>query len=181
MLYRQRLYVQKRVRFIAGSLTLASVFVLAIAWWVEHRLGIVPCELCLWERWPWRVLLGISVLAFLFPSQGGRFFLGICLILLCVSVGLSACHVGVEWGWWSSPLPECHAPYLKGRTVAELLASMPQFPSKPCDFPTYLIPGVPISMALMDGLCAGCIGIFILIFWPSNKGNVNLMIGRITS
>ncbi|MBR2123734.1 MAG: disulfide bond formation protein B [Acetobacter sp.] len=158
--------MQGHIRFVAGVLCFASLLVLIIAWWVENKLSIVPCALCLWERWPWRVLFGLSVLALLLPSQGGRFFLALCLLPLLVSMGLSICHVGVEWGWWASPLPECHAPHIQGHTMAEILASMPAFPSKPCDSPTYLLPGVPISMALMDGLCAGAGGLFILVFWP---------------
>ena len=52
-------------------------------------------------------------------------------------------HVGVEQGWWPSPLPECAAPNLGGGTMAERLSRMPLFPSKPCDEPTYVVPGLP--------------------------------------
>ncbi len=66
-------------------------------------------------------------------------------VVLCMaaSVALAAVHVGVEQGWWPSPLPECAAPDLGGGSIAERLARMPAHPAKPCDDPTYLVPGLP--------------------------------------
>jgi disulfide bond formation protein DsbB len=56
-------------------------------------------------------------------------------------------HVGVEFHWWQSPLPECNGILTPG-------AALPMMPAKPCDEPTFLIPGLPISMAAMDLLYA---------------------------
>jgi hypothetical protein len=41
---------------------------------------------------------------------------------------------------------------VSGGSIADQLASMPALPSKPCDDPTFLIPGVPVSMAAMNML-----------------------------
>lgn len=70
-----------------------------------------------------------------------------------VDAAVAAVHVGVEFSWWPSPLPECAAPHITG-SVAERLASMPARPSKPCDEPTFLIQAVPLSMAAMNMLFA---------------------------
>ena len=43
------------------------------------------------------------------------------------------------------------------------LARMPSHPAKPCDDPTYLLPGVPVSMAAMNGLAALAFGLFLAI------------------
>ena len=42
----------------------------------------------------------------------------------------------------------------KGGSVAERLARMPATPAKPCDDPTFLIPGLPVSMAMMNLLAS---------------------------
>jgi hypothetical protein len=55
--------------------------------------------------------------------------------------------VGVEFHWWQSPLPECNGILTPG-------APLPMTPAKPCDEPTFLIPGLPVSMAAMDLLYA---------------------------
>ncbi len=38
---------------------------------------------------------------------------------------------------------------------------MPSHPAKPCDDPTYLVPGLPISMAAGNGLLALSFGLFL--------------------
>ena len=124
---------------------------LGVAVWSETALGLVPCALCLWERWPYRVVAGLCLAALLLPW---RAWLGMAAVAALVGAGLGGLHVGVEQGWWPSPLPECAAPALGGGTMAERLARMPARPAKPCDEPAYLVPGLPVSMAAMNLLAA---------------------------
>ncbi len=130
---------------------LAAVVALAVAEGAEHWLGIVPCALCLLERWPWRVAVVLGLAAALArPRRAGRGLLALLALCLLASAGLAFLHVGVEQGLWPSPLPECAAPEIHGTNLAQLLASMPARPSKPCDAPSFLIPGLPLSMAAMN-------------------------------
>ena len=115
----------------------------------ESWLGLVPCALCLVERWPYRVTILLGALTLASP-RGARLMLGLTIVTMLASAGLGVTHVGVEQGWWPSPLPECAAPQLGGGTVAERLSRMPARPAKPCDEPTYLVPGLPVSMAAMN-------------------------------
>lgn len=55
------------------------------------------------------------------------------------------------------------APYIRAYH-AERLASMPLLPSKPCDAGTYLVPGVPLSMAAMGGLYAAAV-LWVFMVW----------------
>jgi disulfide bond formation protein DsbB len=73
---------------------------------------------------------------------------------MLVAAALAVVHVGVEQHFWPSPLPECAAPRLGGGSIAERLAQMPTRPAKPCEDATYLIPGLPVSMAAMNLLYA---------------------------
>ncbi|GAN84393.1 hypothetical protein GHA01_02920 [Novacetimonas hansenii] len=142
-------------------MALAGALALALAWWTEHVLGHVPCGLCLWERWPYRVLVGLGLGTMVLPRDTARVMLWLCMPVLLVSCGLSVLHVGVEQGWWPSPLPECMAPTFHGGTFAERLASMPARPAKPCDAPTYLIAWLPVSMTALSGLYA--LGLLLLV------------------
>lgn len=141
---------------------------LGIAAWVEYGLGEVPCGLCLWERWPWRVLVGLGLLAALARGKGARAMLWLAVPVMLAACGLSAVHVGVEQDWWPSPLPECRAPVFHAGTFAERLAAMPLRPSKPCDAPTYLVGALPLSMAAMDGLYAA--GVLVVIAYCLSRG-----------
>ncbi len=125
----------------------AAAAALGVALWSERALGLVPCALCLWERWPYRVAVALGLLAVVLPR---RAVLAAMTLTLLAGAGLGAVHVGVEQGWWPSPLPECAAPALGGGSIADRLARMPATPAKPCDEPTYLVPGLPVSMAAMN-------------------------------
>ncbi len=130
-------------RLVALMVMLGGLVALAIAYWAQFILLLVPCPLCLWERWPYRVVIVIGLIALLCRAPTGRFLLGLGVVMLLVGAMIAALHVGVEWHLWPSPLPECNGILTPG-------APLPMTPAKPCDEPTYLIPGLPISMAMMD-------------------------------
>ncbi len=141
---------------LPGTPTVALLFAIAAgailggALAAQHWGGVVPCALCLVERWPWRVAILLGLLGVALPRRPARLVLWLGVVALLAGAGLGAVHVGVEQGAWPSPLPECAAPEVRGATLAERLASMPDRPAKPCDAPTYLIPRVPVSMATMN-------------------------------
>jgi disulfide bond formation protein DsbB len=141
-------------RIIGIAVAVLAALALGIALASEHWGGLVPCALCLWERWPYRVLMGLGVLAALLPPRAGRWVLWAAAVVLLYAVALAAVHMGVEWKFWPSPLPQCAGPDLSGLSIAERLARMPAVPAKPCDEPTYLIPFLPLSMAAMNALLA---------------------------
>ena len=84
--------------------------------------GLTPCELCLLERWPYRVAIGLGLVGLVLPRRPARWLLGLLVLAMLAGAALGALHVGVEQGAWPSPLPECAAPHFSGRTVAERLA-----------------------------------------------------------
>ena len=132
---------------IALLTTLGGALALAVALGSQYWGGLVPCALCLLERWPYRVVVGLGLIALFVPYRATRILLWLAVLTLLAGVALAGIHVGVEQGLWPSPLPECAAPHLSGATISQMLATMPARPSKPCDAPTYLIPGLPLSMA----------------------------------
>ncbi len=129
--------------------TLGALFALGAALALENYGGLVPCALCLWERWPYRIAIALGGLAVLFPSVA-RPALWLLLAVLLAGVALAGTHVGVEHGFWPSPLPECAAPRISGTTIAERLAHMPDHPAKPCDEPVYLVAALPVSLATLN-------------------------------
>ena len=141
-------------RSFAALMLVAATLALGIALASEWFGGLVPCALCLVERWPYRVLIVLGIVGVLVPTRVRVWVLGLSLLVWVAAVGAAATHVGVEQGLWPSPLPECAAPRVDTSSIAARLASMPARPSKPCDEPTYLIPGLPVSMAVMNLLFA---------------------------
>jgi disulfide bond formation protein DsbB len=141
-------------RGIALISALAAAFALGLALASERWEGLVPCALCLLERWPYRVAIALGLLATVVPHRWARALLVLVVLSMLVDAALAVVHVGVEQHYWPSPLPECAAPRFTNGSIAERLAQMPARPAKPCDDAAYLIPGLPISMAAMNLLYA---------------------------
>jgi disulfide bond formation protein DsbB len=151
-------------RTVVALCTVAALAALLTALGSENFLGLVPCALCLVERWPYRIAIGLGVIGFVLPGRARLAFLWLIVLAMLAAAALAFVHVGVEQGYWPSPLPECAAPKITGSTIAERLASMPARPSKPCDDPTYLIPGLSISMAAMNFLFALAFAALLAIY-----------------
>jgi disulfide bond formation protein DsbB len=83
---------------------LASGSMLAIAWGFQLIGGLQPCILCLYQRWPYWIVLAIAALAILAARQiGPRGLAGfaiLCALVFLAGAAVAGFHVGVEQGWW---------------------------------------------------------------------------------
>ena len=148
----------------------AAGAVLAAVFGAERFLGIVPCALCLLERWPWRVAVVIALAGFLLPRRPARLALALAGLVVLGGAGIAGVHVGVEAKLWPSPLPECAAPHFTGGSIAERLANMPARPAKPCDEATYIVPGLPVSTAAMNLIASVVFSAAVATFlWRSRR------------
>ncbi len=152
-------------RRIALLVLILAALALGVALGSQHFLGMAPCELCLWERWPYRILILLAAAALLVPKGLRRALLWVSALTFLCGAAIAFIHVGVEQHWWPSPLPECRASNLLTGSVSSLIASLPAAPAKPCDAPSFLIPGLPVSFATMDfilaAVCAAALGAYL--------------------
>ncbi len=154
------------IRGIALVSALAAAFALGLALASERWEGLVPCALCLLERWPYRAAIVLGLLACVVPHRWARALLVLVVFAVLIDTAMAIVHVGVEQHFWPSPLPECAAPRFAGGSIAERLAQMPARPSKPCEDAAYLIPGLPISMAAMNLLYSLAFAIVLgIVLW----------------
>lgn len=158
-----------RLRLALLVCAFASAGALGVAFATEWYGGLVPCALCLVERWPYRIAFGLGVVGLVVPRVWAWLLLWLCVVAFTAAAAAAVVHVGVERGAWPSPLPECMAPKLSGLSMAERLARMPAVPSKPCEDPTYLLPAVPVSMAEMNLVLALSLGGGLAMFGLRNR------------
>lgn len=80
--------------------TFGSVALLLGAFGFQHIGGLLPCKMCLWQRWPHAAAILIGVILLL---GGPRLlvWLGALATLTTGAIGLY--HAGVEWRWWPGP------------------------------------------------------------------------------
>lgn len=154
-----------RLKVALAASALASGAALLVALGSEWWGGLVPCALCLVERWPYRVAALLALLGLLLPRPWARLAGLLVLLAVIAAAAFGIVHVGVEHGWWPSPLPQCEAPRIPpGLSAAERLARMPAVASKACEDPTYLLPWLPLSMAELNTLFALAFGVTLATF-----------------
>ena len=92
------------IHAFAGFVLVASAAVLGAALFSQYWGGLVPCELCVLQRWPWAVAVTISIVALF--AGGRRSLPWVALVLglvFLVSIGFAFYHVGVEQHWFAGP------------------------------------------------------------------------------
>ncbi len=85
-------------------LLVGSLLPLGLALLSQYGFGLFPCELCLWQRWPYVLVLAAGLVAFWQRRHPHRLRL---LLLVGIAgwlatASIAAYHVGVEQQWWDS-------------------------------------------------------------------------------
>ena len=84
--------------FICGAIS-ASLY--AGALWFQYVGGLMPCSLCIWQRWPHIIIILLAVIALF--ARMPRLVLSAVAITAAISLILAAYHAGVEWQFWAGP------------------------------------------------------------------------------
>jgi disulfide bond formation protein DsbB len=130
---------------LAAAVFILSVLVIGGALFFQYAVGLVPCELCLLQRWPWygAIVLSGLVLAIGRPALARPAALGLALLFL-VSTGFAIYHVGVEQHIFAGPTA-CTAPSFAGMSPAELLKLLQATPVVRCDDVQWSLFGVSLA------------------------------------
>lgn len=64
----------------------------------QYGFGLVPCEMCWWQRYAHFAALALAVVAVLRPATA--VFAVLAGVAIAVAGGIGAFHAGVEYGWW---------------------------------------------------------------------------------
>ena len=120
-----------RARLIAILVPNALLWGAIASQYVGH---LVPCEMCMWQRWPHLAAIGLALVAILLrgrPSASRAVTLLAGLAIL-VSGAIGVYHAGVEYHWWQGPA-RCTS---QGFTsIADLMSAKPVM----CDVPQWTL------------------------------------------
>jgi disulfide bond formation protein DsbB len=114
---------------IAGALILAAVLAF------QYLGGAAPCPLCIWQRYPYGVLIALGVIGLFWQP---RPMLAIAALVLLVGAGLAGYHYGIEQGWFA--LPEACAAGSEASSVEELRRTLREAPPA-CDQVAFTVLG----------------------------------------
>jgi disulfide bond formation protein DsbB len=147
-------------RFAALVLA-ASLVVLGAALLSQYWGGLIPCELCLLQRWPWRVAIVLAALVWLAGERIPLTATALTFVLVFfVSAGFGFYHVGVEQHWFAGPTACTATAGSTATTIEELRRQLLAAPLVMCDQVQWSLFGVSLagwnvvaSLALA-GFCA---------------------------
>jgi len=132
---------------IALLLVLAGIIgVLGGALAFQYAGGLAPCEICLYERWPYYASLPLAV-ALISPHTTRRDAMtgaAVLMLIFIASSVLAFYHVGVEQHWFQGPTA-CTGTGGSARTIEELRRLLMNQQTVQCDAPQWSLFGVTLA------------------------------------
>lgn len=125
------------------------------AYGFQYIGGLVPCEMCWWQRYAHFAALGLAVAAFVLPVK--RLFVALSGLALAAASAIGGYHAGVEYGWWKG-LTECTTT-VSFSNGGDPLAAIMAAPVIRCDVVQWKLMG--ISMAGYDFLISGAAALVV--------------------
>ena len=140
---------------LAQRLALAvPALLLGGAYLSEYGFGLVPCEMCWWQRYAHFAALGIALVSTVAAPK--RVWVALAGLAILVAGLIGGFHAGVEYGWWEG-LTACSTPSLGGGDPLEAIMNAPLVR---CDEVQWSLFG--ISLAGWNFLISSVSGIAIL-------------------
>jgi disulfide bond formation protein DsbB len=140
---------------------LAPAVALAAAFGSQYLGGLVPCEMCWWQRYAHMAALALALLALV---AGGRPMVWLAALAIAVSGGIGFYHAGVELHYFPG-LTECTSSVSAAGSTEDFLKAIMAAPMVRCDEIQWSLFG--ISMAGWNAILS--LGSALLILWLSFK------------
>jgi disulfide bond formation protein DsbB len=98
----------------SAAVAVIAAATLAGAWFFQLVLEILPCPLCLEQRYAYYLAVPLGALVAIVAAKGAPrplLLAGLAILALAAlaNAGLGAYHAGVEWGFWQGPT-DCTGP-----------------------------------------------------------------------
>ena len=129
----------------------------------QYLGGLVPCEMCYWQRWPHGAAIVVALAAFVLPPKQARLAIVLAALLAMTSGAIGVYHWAVEQHIFRG-LTQCSASAVGG-DPAQVLRDIFATPLVRCDQPQWSLFG--ISMAGWNAIIS--IGLGLVILWLSLK------------
>ena len=137
MLMQSAVQAQRPTGTVAVLVTAIAAATLIGAWIFQYGFGIVPCELCLEQRYAYYFVIVAGALLAFAASRGleSRLVAAGLIVLALATLAnavLGSYHAGVEWGWWKGPTA-CSGPLVDLGIAGDLLKQLDKVKVVRCD------------------------------------------------
>lgn len=121
----------------------------------QYGFDLPPCKLCIWQRWPHGIAIGLGILALVLP-RARLPLVALAALSVAVSGGIGFYHAGVEYGVFQGP-SGCSA-QTGADTVEALRQQLMQTAVVRCDEAPWTLFG--ISLAGYNFLASGALALY---------------------
>jgi len=131
-------------RLALGLGAISALMILTVLGF-QYLGGILPCEMCQWQRWPHfaAAALGLGGGALILMGAAGRktapWIAGAAAILIAISGAIGVYHAGVEWKIFPGPTA-CTGPVFQFTGALDLNAIGPR-----CDVAAWRLFGISLA------------------------------------
>jgi len=100
---------------------LGSIALLGGAYYFQYEVGLAPCDMCLWQRYPHMlaILFGLITVPLVIEPRAALIFAMLAILALFVTAGIGVYHAGVEQHWWQGP-QSCTGRIPAGLSIEEM-------------------------------------------------------------
>ena len=133
----------------ALGVALVAAATLAGAWFFQLVLEILPCPLCLEQRYAYYFAVPFGVLVAFAVAKGAPrplLLLGLAVLVLAAlaNAWLGTYHAGVEWGFWPGPT-DCSGPVGNLGSAGNLLERLDKVKVIRCDEVQFRFLGISLA------------------------------------
>ena len=126
---------------ILAIVVFASVL---FSFFLEFFLNLIPCKLCLYQRYLWLFLL-LACIINLKQSSKSRYIETIIIITLCAIITLSFYHSGIEFGFFNNIISCTSENNETANSIEELDFLIRNTKNIDCAFPKFKIFNLSLS------------------------------------
>lgn len=129
----------------------------------QYLGGLVPCEMCMWQRWPHlgAIFAALAAIGLRRNPPMSAVFTVLAGLALATSGGIGAFHAGVEYGWWEG-ITTC-ATMARPTDGQSMLDTIMQAKLVRCDVAPWDLFGISLAGFNAIFSIGGALLIFVLI------------------
>jgi len=137
-----------------------SALLLGGAYYFQYVVGLAPCDMCLWQRYPHMlaILFGLLTVPLLVEPRVALVFALAAVLALFVTSGIGVYHAGVELHWWQGP-QSCTGRVPAGLSAEELRKYLMNARMVRCDEVAWKL--FNISMAGWNAILSGGLAVLL--------------------
>ncbi len=151
--------------YVFGAILFVSTFSLTAAFVAEGLLGIEPCRLCIYQRYPFAFALALSLIGLVLRHKHKIVIplLVLCTLFFFSNSAIATYHTGVQQEWWASAVEGCTVTFESETSTKSLLENIMSAPMGNCEDISWQDPFLGLSMANYNIILCFGMALFCLL------------------